>query len=125
MIVVYFSITGNVRRFVKNLGLPAIEITPTNPFIEVEEEFVFIAPAYEPEVTDIAWDFMGTGNNKDYCRGVIGSGNVNFDTLYLYTAIDLARDFEAPLLDGFEYFGNKKDVQRIKERIHAITSTSV
>lgn len=125
MIVVYFSITGNVRRFVKNLELPAIEITPTNPFIELKEEFVFIAPAYEPEVTDIAWDFMRTGNNKDYCRGVIGSGNVNFDTLYLYTAIDLARDFSVPLLDGFEYFGNKKDVARIKERIHAITSTSI
>lgn len=122
MKVVFFSVTGNVRRFVKNLELPSLEITQTNPFIEMDEEFVFIAPAYEPEVTDIAWDFMETGKNKEFCRGVIGSGNVNFDSLYLYTAIDLAKDFDVPMLDGFEYFGTKKDIERVKGKINAITS---
>lgn len=121
MRIVYFSLTGNVRRFVQRLDrFPALEITAANPFIEMEEPFVFIAPAYEKEVTDIAWDFMETGQNAKRCQGVIGSGNLNFDALYIYTAKDLAHDFAVPLLDSFEYFGTTLDQKRIEEKLYAI-----
>lgn len=124
MKVVFFSLTGNVRRFVRNLGLPNIELDQTNPFIEMNEEFVLIAPAYEPEVTDIAWDFMETSDNVEYCRGVIGSGNVNFDSLYIYTAKDLAKDFSIPLLGAFELFGTDKDIENTRRLLSEITSSS-
>src|SRR5699024_8334118 len=121
MKVVFFSLTGNVRRFVKKLAdYPSLEITQTNPFIEVNEPFVFIVPAYEKDVTEIAWDFMSTGQNASYCKGVIGSGNLNFDALYIYTAKDLARDYQLPLLDSFEYFGTSTDIERVKEKINAM-----
>lgn len=121
MKVVFFSVTGNVRRFVKNLKMPSVELEQTNPFIEMDEAFVLIAPAYEPEITDIAWDFMETGDNRDYCRGVIGSGNVNFDSLYIYTAKDLSKDFSVPLLGAFELFGTSKDVEKIRRMLIEIT----
>lgn len=121
MKVVFFSLTGNVRRFVRTLAdYPALEITQTNPFVEVNEPFVFIAPAYEKEATEIAWDFMSTADNASFCKGIIGSGNLNFDSLYIFTAKDLARDYQVPLLDSFEYFGTSKDIERIKEKINAI-----
>lgn len=125
MKIVFFSVTGNVRRFVKDLAdFSSLEITQTNPFIEVNQPFVFIAPAYEKEVTEIAWDFMETGSNAQNCRGIIGSGNLNFSDLYIYTAKDLARDFDIPLLDDFEAFGTAKERERIKEKIYACTESN-
>lgn len=124
MKVVYFSLTGNVRRFVSKLNLPSLEIQPSNPFINMEEEFVFIVPAYEREVTEIAWDFMESGQNVSLCKGIIGSGNINFDNLYIYTAKDLSKDFCVPLLDAFELFGTEKDIERIRGILSEITSFS-
>lgn len=121
MKIVYFSLTGNVRRFVSKLGMPAIELSTTNPFLEVTEPFVLIAPSYDKEVTDILWDFMETGMNQTFCKGVVGSGNLNFDSLYVFTAKDLARDFGVPLLGAFEYFGTDRDITYIKGQLHAIS----
>lgn len=122
MTIVFFSLTGNVRRFVQKLGLPAIELKPENPFIEMTESFLFIIPSYEREITDIAWDFMESENNQKHCKGIIGSGNLNFDTMYLYSAKDLAKEFNLPLLYGFEYFGTSKDIQHVKEITNALTN---
>lgn len=123
MRVVYFSLTGNVRRFVKKLGFPATELNETNPFLQMTEPFVLIAPSYEKEVTDILWDFMDTNQNHAYCKGVVGSGNLNFDSLFVYTAKELARDFDVPLLWAFEYFGTERDINHVKEQLHAIADT--
>lgn len=120
MKVVYFSLTGNVRRFVEKLGFPAIELNQTNPFLKISEPFVLIAPSYEKDVTDILWDFMDTNQNHTYCKGVVGSGNLNFDSLFAYTAKELSYDFDVPFLWAFESFGTERDINHVKEQLHAI-----
>jgi protein involved in ribonucleotide reduction len=121
MRIIFFSLTGNVRRFVSKLGLPSTELSNTNPFLEVQEPFVLIVPSYDKGVTDILWDFMETADNQSFCKGVVGSGNLNFDSLYVFTAKDLARDFGVPILGAFEYFGTNRDITHIKGQIYAIS----
>lgn len=118
MLIVYMSLTGQTRKFVKKLGFAALEINATNPFQEVHEPFIVIAPTYELEVTDILNDFIEAGNNRAFLKGVAGGGNRNFNTLFGFTAKDLARDYSVPLLHLFEFQGDKHDVKDLVQNIH-------
>ena len=42
MKIVYFSLTGQTRRFVKKLDLDSYEVTETNPFYRIEEDYVVV-----------------------------------------------------------------------------------
>ena len=119
--IVYFSGTGNsrwcaqlladklqdelldCRGYIKN-GIQA-ELISGKPW-------VFVAPTYETEATDIIEDFLETGSNRDLLRGFAGSGNLNFNTLYCFTAKDYSRDYKVPLLHQFEFQGTQTDVER-------------
>lgn len=120
MLVVYLSITGQTRKFVKKLDWPSIELTPDAAMIEVDEPYILIAPTYEREVTDLLWEFVETGNNRAYLKGVAGGGNLNFNTLYCFTAKDLSRDFNVPILLMFEFQGRPNDVQKLKEEVEKL-----
>ncbi|MDR0298360.1 MAG: class Ib ribonucleoside-diphosphate reductase assembly flavoprotein NrdI [Streptococcaceae bacterium] len=112
MKLVFFSVTGNTRRFVEKVGLSAdkvVEITADNPEIELTEPFVLIVPCYERATTNPVWEFMNWAGNSQACRGLIGGGNRNFAGLFIYTAKDLAADFMVPLLYGFEFSGMPND----------------
>jgi len=122
MKLVYFSNTGQTRKFVKKLDMDSLELTPTNPFIEVHEDFIVIAPCYEKEVTDVIDDFIGTGNNIKYCKGVIGGGNRNFADLFCYTAKDFAVDYNVPYLHEFEFQGSPNDVAAVQNIANEIES---
>ena len=51
MKLVYFSLTGQTRRFIEKLTFKfresAIEITPDEPDIEMTEPFLLITPSYD------------------------------------------------------------------------------
>jgi len=120
MLVVFMSLTGQTRKFVKKLGWPSLEITLDNAFIEVNEPFIFVAPTYEREATDLIADFLETGHNTDYLEGFAGSGNLNFNHLYCFTAKDYARDYNVPLLHLFEFQGMDSDVERLKKEVEKL-----
>lgn len=122
MKIVYLTATGQTKKFVNKLNKDALEITPSNPFLLAKEPFIIIIPSYEPEITDIAWDFMDTGVNISHCKGVIGGGNRNFANLFCYSAKDFAVDYDVPYLHEFEFQGSPKDVTRVKELIEEIES---
>lgn len=124
MLVVFMSLTGQTRKFVKKTGFPNLEISFDNAFIKVEEPFIFLAPTYETEATDIIEDFLETGDNRKYLRGFAGSGNLNFGRLYCFTAKDYSRDYQVPLLHLFEFQGTPNDVQRLKDEVEKIGQTS-
>jgi protein involved in ribonucleotide reduction len=48
---------------------------------------------------------------------VAGGGNLNFGKLFGFTAKDLAHDYGVPLLHLFEFQGNEKDIQILKEKV--------
>ena len=120
MKVVYLSLTGQTRKFVKKLGMDALEITLNNAFQEIYEPFIVIVPTYEKEATDVILDFLETGNNKAYFKGVCGGGNRNFNTLFCFTAKDIAEEYNVPLLHCFEFQGSEYDVNYVKEKVREI-----
>ena len=78
-IVVYFSsATGNTRRFVEKLGLPAarIPLRPKDEPLRVREEYVLIVPTYgggniKGAVPKQVIKFLNNPENRALCRGVI------------------------------------------------------
>lgn len=120
MLVVYLSLTGQTRKFVKKLGYPTLELTMTNAFTEVDEPYIIVVPTYEGEVTALANDFIETGNNRAFLKGVAGGGNRNFNTLFGFTAKDLSRDYQVPLLHLFEFQGSQNDVDLLKEKVNEL-----
>ncbi|MGO4929562.1 class Ib ribonucleoside-diphosphate reductase assembly flavoprotein NrdI [Fundicoccus sp. Sow4_D5] len=120
MLVVFMSLTGQTRKFVKKLGWPSLEITLDNAFTEVDEPFIFVAPTYETEATDIIGDFLETGANRNYLKGFAGSGNLNFGKLYCFTAKDYSRDYKVPLLHLFEFQGTPNDIEQLKKEVEQL-----
>lgn len=120
MILVYYSLGGNVERFCQNTGLISIEITETNPFFEIPVDYVLVVPTYDAIATEPIWDFLNTGNNAKNCVGIAGSGNINFDDLYIFTAKDLSKEFNIPIIYDFEYFGTKRDVENFKKEVEKL-----
>ena len=58
------------------------------------------------------------GDNSITINGKTFTSFQNF-----YTAKELARDFDVPLLWAFEYFGTERDINHVKEQLHAIADT--
>ena len=123
MKIVYITLTGQTRKFVNKLDMETIELSPIDPFIEINEPFIIVAPTSEKEATEILWEFLDTGENKRYVQGVAGGGNRNFNELFVFTAKDLARDYDVPLLHAFEFQGSPKDVKALKDKINMIENT--
>lgn len=117
MKIVYFSLTGQTRRFAHKLDLEAdlFEINPANPFYAFTEPFILIVPTYEPDITEVVNDFLDYQDNALHMRGVAGGGNRNFAELYIYTAKDIARDYHVPLVFDFEFNGTPTDVENFKK----------
>lgn len=116
MLIAYYSLTGNVSRFIDKLGEPNIEIDSVNPFIDVDEPYIIVAPTYDIEMTEPINDFI-EHNPLDLFKGVIGSGNLNFADLYVFTAKDISEEYNVPMLYAFEYSGTAEDVAEIKKLV--------
>lgn len=112
MKLVYFSLTNQVYRFVKNLGFSetALRLDPNQGLPEMTENFVFIIPTYEG--LDFLEDFVE--DNQDFCQGIIASGNLNFGRDYCHLAKHLCRLYHLPLLHTFEFSGNDQDIDYVK-----------
>ncbi|WP_265458257.1 class Ib ribonucleoside-diphosphate reductase assembly flavoprotein NrdI [Enterococcus sp. HY326] len=122
MKIVYYSITGQTRRFIKKLDLPAYEIEPANPFFEINEPFVLVVPTYDIEMTEVVNDFLDFKDNAHQMLGVAGGGNRNFADLFVYTAKDIARDYHVPLVFAFEFSGTNEDVQNFQKVVMELES---
>lgn len=125
MLVIYISLTGQTRKFVKKLGLESMELKPDQPLFEVNQPYIVIAPTYDRQVTDILWEFIELGHNQAYLRGVAGGGNLNFNDLYCFTAKDLSRDFKVPILHMFEFQGRQQDVDHLLREVESIGKASL
>lgn len=118
MKIVYFSVTGQTRRFIKKLNLnDTYEIDPIDPEFEVGEPFVLVVPTYEKEITEPVTDFLCFSTNREMLQGVAGTGNRNFAELFIFTAKDLAAEFNVPLLYAFEFNGTSKDVTNFEKAV--------
>lgn len=116
MKIVYMSLTGQTRKFVQKLECDSLELK-RNQTHEISEPYVVIVPTYDPVVTKLVDDFIDYKHNRDYLKGVCGSGNLNFNDLFCFSAKDIAKKYEVPLLHCFEFNGTEKDVERVKMQV--------
>ena len=139
MNIIYISIEGNTRSFLKRLQDFAKQqhlIDTKSPLISLKEIGPQDAPAKESKpffafvptyltggngitsgyteiITNALGEYIEDGDNAKYCVGVVGSGNRNFNEQYCLTARKYAKIFDAPFLDNYEVRGTSADVERI------------
>lgn len=95
--------------------MDSLEISQTNPFVLINEPYFLIVPTYEVEATEIVNDFLETEDNVSFCKGVIGTGNLNFADLFCFTAKDISKDYNLPLIHMLEFQGSTTDVEKVKK----------
>ncbi|GAB2026021.1 class Ib ribonucleoside-diphosphate reductase assembly flavoprotein NrdI [Lactovum odontotermitis] len=127
MKIVYFSITGQTRRFVKKLDMPNetfVEITSDFPDVEMTQPFILITPSYAEETPSVqhsqevmapVFEFMAAGINAALCKGIIGTGNRNFAGIYIFTAKELSAKYQIPVIYDFEMSGTPTDVTAVRK----------
>ena len=121
--IVYFSsATGNTRRFVEKLGLPAqrIPLLKSDEFLHIDQPYVLIVPTYgggnlKGAVPKQVIAFLNDPGNRSHCVGVISSGNTNFGTAYCLAGDIVAAKLGIPHMYKFELLGTSEDVSRVRE----------
>jgi protein involved in ribonucleotide reduction len=117
------SITGNVKNFVERVGMESYEINPTNPFYEIKQDYIVVAPSYEGLITEDVIDFVSYKDNLKYLQGFASSGNINFNDLYCVNAKELSKHFSKPIVFTFEDSGTDKDIRDFKKEVDKIAIT--
>lgn len=120
MKIAYLSLTGNVRKFVKEVGIDSIELDYSNPLTEVHDKYILIVPTYDEEITELISDFIDHKDNLEYLVGLAGSGNRNFNKSYCSNAKDLSIKYNKPLIMNFEFSGTNKDIEEFKKEVLSI-----
>lgn len=133
--LIYFSLTGNVRHFMKNLriysvqqhelrGTPIIKpcriMESTSPKEEHHHFFAcvptYCSSSFEEIFTEPFRRYLQFRNNYDKCLGFIGNGDRSYMP-YCWTAFFYQEMFSKPVIDDFEQTGSYEDVERIYESI--------
>ena len=148
--VLFISISGNTRAFAKRLQAYAATAQaqdPSKPLITLKEisdasldtgetaPFFVMVPTYldggngidngvKELMTNAMGDYLAEPGNAGLCRGIIGSGNRNFNEQYCLTAKRYAKEFNAPFLGDYELRGTARDAERIYGLLLAATSNA-
>ena len=118
MLIAYDSRTGNVRRFVEKLKLPAVQIEES---MDLDQPFVLITYTTGfGQVPDKVASFLKK-NHRKLC-GVSASGNRNWGTGFALSADRIAEMYGVPVISKFELSGTTKDVERFVEEVRAVAS---
>ncbi|MBI5974044.1 class Ib ribonucleoside-diphosphate reductase assembly flavoprotein NrdI [Staphylococcus canis] len=117
MKVVYYSFTGNVRRFIKRTELEdTMEITNATATQKVEEPFILVTGTIGfGEVPPVVQEFLNY--NHEYLQGVAASGNKNWGQNFAKAGKLIAQDYNVPLLMKFELHGTQKDTIEFRDKV--------
>ncbi|WP_051993272.1 class Ib ribonucleoside-diphosphate reductase assembly flavoprotein NrdI [Liquorilactobacillus sucicola] len=143
MRILFISIEGNTRSFVRKLAayaqeehkqdknvrlIEATEVSDASGELEMKEPFATFVPTYlsggngiHNGYTEIMTEelrlTLEDDDNYKKCYGVVGSGNKNFNAQYGLTAKHYASKFSFPLLDLYELRGTTADVERVYKKL--------
>lgn len=140
---VYISLSGNTKAFVQKLvdyftfnhaDIP-VETLDVKELVkegqdypDLDQPYIAFLPTYleggngvdngdqEILTTDLR-QLIAKGNNAQYCLGIIGSGNRNFNNQFCLTAYQYSNQFGFPVLDTYEMRGLSADVERIAGKV--------
>lgn len=124
--IVYFSnVSENTKRFVEKLQINSVRIPvkwdPDKPLV-VSKDFVLVTPSYGggaegKTVPRPVVKFLNIESNRNFLRGIVGTGNTNFGDHYCGAAEVIAEKTGVPLLYRVEVTGTPDDVIEVKERL--------
>src|SRR5699024_10020102 len=117
MKVVYFSFSGNVRRFIKRTELTDVmELKKNNCSERIEEPFVLVIVTIGfGEVQQPVQSFLDV--NEDLLKAVAASGNRNWGQNFAKAGRSISERYQVPLLLKFEVQGTANDVNEFKEKV--------
>lgn len=112
-------------RFIEKLDVPALRLplkTADAGLVRVDQDFVLVTPTYgaggKGFVPKQVISFLNQEENRVRCRGVIGSGNINFHGDYCKAGEIVSAKLQVPLLYRFELAGTSEDVTKTKEGLY-------
>ncbi|PTE73509.1 class Ib ribonucleoside-diphosphate reductase assembly flavoprotein NrdI [Staphylococcus devriesei] len=117
MKVVYFSFSGNVRRFIKRSELTDVmEITKDNCKDIINEPYILVTGTIGfGEVPQEVQSFLEV--NHLNLRAVAASGNRNWGQNFAKAGQTISESYDVPLLMKFEVQGTNKDVIEFKNKV--------
>ena len=117
MKVVYFSFTGNVRRFIQRTELEdTLEITQDNCTDRIDEPYILVTGTIGfGEVPEPVQSFLN--HNSEHLEAVAASGNRNWGQNFAKAGITISEDYQVPLLMKFEVQGTNRDVEEFKVKV--------
>jgi protein involved in ribonucleotide reduction len=124
--LIYFSsVTENTKIFVEQLEFESTRIPLRNsdPEVLATSPYVLVIPTYgggrdEALVPKQVMKFLRLKENRDFCVGVIGGGNILFGDKYAAAADLLGGRLGVPVLARFEIRGMKSDVVAITKGLN-------
>ncbi|QMV43663.1 class Ib ribonucleoside-diphosphate reductase assembly flavoprotein NrdI [Cohnella cholangitidis] len=118
MLIVYDSKTGNVRRFIDKLKLPAIQIEDS---MHVDQNFILVTYTTGfGQVPEKVMSFLK--RNHDRLKGVSASGNRNWGDGFALSADRISEMYGVPVISKFELSGTTRDVERFVQEVRAVAS---
>lgn len=112
MKVIFHSRTGNIRRFIRKLGLQE-KAEKLEENLAVHEPYLLIT--YTDKIGEVPLkvsEFLK--KNSHHLAGVASSGNKNFGTHFAKSADVISEMYHVPIVCKFELAGNEKDLLTVK-----------
>jgi protein involved in ribonucleotide reduction len=118
MLIAYDSKTGNVRRFIDKLKMPAVQIDEA---MKMDEPFVLVTYTTGfGQIPQKVASFLE--RNHPRMIGVAASGNRNWGDGFAKSADTISELYDVPVLTKFELSGTKNDVERFVQGVNAIAA---
>lgn len=122
MLVFFSSTSENTARFIEKLNVPALRLplkTADAGLVRIDQDYVLMTPTYgagsKGFVPKQVIAFLNQEQNRVRCRGVIGSGNMNFLGDYCKAADIISAKLQVPLLYRFELAGTPEDIRKTQQ----------
>ena len=117
MKVVYYSFSGNVRRFISRAGIKdTFEITQDNCNESVNEPYILVTGTIGfGEVPQPVQSFLNV--NHTQLQAVAASGNRNWGQNFAKAGQTISEEYKVPLMMKFEVQGTNKDIIEFKDKV--------
>lgn len=117
MNIIYYSLTGNVRRFITKAETEATDMMEVD---SVNEPFIIVTSTIGfGEIPVPVEQFLD--EHRQYLTAVVSSGNRNWGQNFAKAGDRISEKYGVPLLMKFELHGNMRDVTIFKEKVDGLS----
>lgn len=116
MIVVYATLTGQIKRFAKKLPFDTVRLTKG---MVIDKDFVLITYSINyGNIPPLIEGFLK--ENAQHLKAVVGSGDKVWGDYFCGGAIKVSDRFNIPILHKFEKAGYQSDVDIVTTKIQEL-----